>query len=207
MKRDGKLLATTTVKDDKKFLPKLPTYINGLDEILNGGLPARRTTLLVGDPGSGKTILGMEFLYRGALHKDPGIFLGFEEPIQALRENALTMGWNLHHLEKKNSLFLMKGTLDPELVVSGKFSLKPMLSIISGKVKELGAKRIVFDALDVLLGLFDNPLQVRAELHQLNNWLIDSGLTSIITLKPRDNAPASLFQDFFFSVADLCYKS
>lgn len=202
MQKERVVSVPTAVRNTIKPLKKLPTYISGLDEILNGGLPARRTTLVVGDPGSGKTILGMEFLYRGALHREPGIFLGFEEPVLALRENALTLGWNLHDLEKKNSLFLMKGTLGPELVISGKFSLKPMLSIISGKVKEIGAKRIVLDALDVLLGLFENPLQVRGELHQLNNWLMDSGLTSIITLKPRDNAPASLFQDFFYSVAD-----
>ncbi len=202
IKKKRKILAAEAVKIIKKPLKKVPTYINGLDEILNGGLPASRTSLVVGNPGSGKTILGMEFLYRGALNGEPGIFLGFEEPVAALRENALTLGWDFRSLEKNNSLFLMRGSLDPELVVSGRFSLKPMLAVISGKAKEMGAKRIVLDALDVLLGLFENPLHVRAELHQLNNWLTDSGLTSLITLKPRDTAPASFFQDFFYSVAD-----
>lgn len=187
---------------ERKLLKKAPTYIKGLDEILEGGLPTRRTTLITGEPGSGKTILGLEFLYRGAQHKEPGIFLSFEESVNALRENALTLGWDLSDLEKKKQLFLLKGSLEPELVISGKFSLKPMLSIISGKAKEMGAKRIVLDALDVLLGLFESPLQVRGELHLLNKWLADSELTSIITLKPRDGLPTAVFQDFFYSVAD-----
>lgn len=140
----------------RKQLKKTPTYIKGLDAILEGGLPANRITLITGEPGSGKTILSLEFLYRGAQQKEPGIFLGFEEPVNTLRENAFTLGWNLPDLEKKKQLFLLQGSLDPELVMSGKFSLKPMLSIISGKAKEMGAKRIVLDALDVLLGWEEN---------------------------------------------------
>lgn len=186
----------------RKSIKKIPTYINGLDDILNGGLPAERTTIIVGEPGSGKTIMGMEFIYQGANNGEPGIFLGFEEPSKSLRQNALTLGWDFPYLEKKGHLFLMEGRLTPELVVSGKYSLKPMLAIISGKAKEMGAKRIVLDALDVAFMLFDEPSQVRAELHQLNQWLSKSGLTSILTIKPRGYPPGSLFQDFFYSVAD-----
>lgn len=141
---------------ERKLLKKTPTYIKGLDAIMEGGLPANRITLITGEPGSGKTILSLEFLYRGAQQKEPGIFLGFEEPVNTLHENALTLGWNLPDLEKKKQLFHLQGSLDPELVMSGKFSLKPMLSIIFGKAKEMGAKRIVLDALDVLLGWQEN---------------------------------------------------
>lgn len=187
----------------KKFtIRKTPTYIHGLDEILNGGLPTKRTTLVVGEPGSGKTVMGLEYIYRGAINEEPGIFLGFEESAGTLRENALTLGWDLASLEKAKRLFLMEGHLDPEAVVSGKFGVKALLSIISGKAKEMRAKRIVLDALDVLLRLFDDPSQVRSELHQLNDWLWESGLTSLITLKPRENVPNVLFQDFFYSMSD-----
>ena len=191
-------------KDGRKkmALKKTPTYISGLDEILNGGLPSGRTTLVVGEPGSGKTVMGMEFIFRGVINGEPGIYLGFEESVRTFRENALTFGWNMESLEKANRLFLMEGRLDPEAVVSGKFGLKPMLSIISGKAKEIGAKRVVIDALDVLLWLFETPLQVRSELHQLNRWLAESGLTTILTLKLRGEYPVSLFQDFFYSMAD-----
>jgi len=202
MGKKAKEVLSSRVIGKKTILKKTPTYINGLDEILNGGLPARRTTLVVGEPGSGKTVMGMEFLFRGAINEEPGIFLGFEEPPRILRENALTFGWDFRSLERDGRLFLMEGGLDPEVVMSGKFSLKPMLSIITGKAKEMGAKRVVIDALDVLFRLFETPSQVRSELHQLNKWLTESGLTSILTLKPREEPPGSLFQDFFYSMAD-----
>lgn len=181
---------------------KTPTHINGLDEILQGGLPTRRATLLVGEPGSGKTVLGMEFIYRGAAHGEPGIFLGFEESARILRENARSLGWDLAPFEKDGRLFLMEPRLDPEIVISGKYSLKPLLSVISGKAKVMKARRIVLDALDVLFGLFEDPLFVRSQLHYLNRWLADSGLTTVLTLKPREGLPGALFPDFFYSMAD-----
>ncbi|WP_281273161.1 ATPase domain-containing protein [Desulfosoma caldarium] len=62
--------------------------MDGLDDILEGGLPRGRTTVVRGGAGSGKTLLGLEFLYRGASHGEPGIFFGFEEFTQQLRENG-----------------------------------------------------------------------------------------------------------------------
>jgi len=186
----------------RKTLKKTPTYIIGLDEILNGGLPHGRTSLIFGTPGNGKTVMGVEFLYRGAINGEPGIFLGFEETVKTLCENALTMGFDLSYLKKKNLIFLMNGQIEPDVIVSGKFSLKPLLSIISGKAKEIGAKRIVLDALDLVFGLLENPVQVRSELYQLNLWLMKLGLTTLITLKPREGYPGTLFQDYFYSISD-----
>lgn len=183
-------------------IKKTQTNIEGLDEILNGGLPKNKITLVHGAAGNGKTIMGIEFLYHGAISGESGIFVGFEESIDSIRENALTLGWDLSKLEKEKKLFLMEGSIDPNVILSGKFSLKSMLSIISGKAKEIGAKRIVLDALDVLLGFFDNPMHVRAELFGLYRWLRRSGLTTIITLKPRESYPGTLFQDYFYSISD-----
>jgi len=127
----------------KRNLEKRETFINGLDKILKGGLPKDRVTLVVGVPGSGKTNLALEFLYRGAMNGEPGIFLGFEETKESLRQNAWSFGWNLEALEKDNKLSIIEGRLNPETLVSGKFSLKPLLSIISHKAQEMKAKRLV----------------------------------------------------------------
>ncbi len=183
-----------------KQLEKVPTFISGLDDILKGGLPRNRATLVSGAPGSGKTNLALEFLYHGAHNGEPGIFLGFEETANSLRQNALSFSWDLQALEKENRLFFLEANLSPETLVSGKFSLKPLLSIISHKAKEMGAKRLVIDALDVLLQLIEEPFAVRAELHYLNHWLSQQGLTTILTLKPRDGS--FRMQDFFYSMAD-----
>jgi len=185
-----------------KPLQKVRTHIQGLDEILEGGLPARRTALIVGASGTGKSVLGLEFLYRGALNGEPGIFIGFEESAEAIRKNAATLGWDLASLERKNKLFLMEARVSPDTVISGKFSLKGLLAIIDGKRKELRAKRIVIDAIEVLLRLFDDPGRMRSELHTLNDWLGEQGMTAILTVKPGRGASPSIYEEFLDSMAD-----
>ncbi|MDI6850122.1 MAG: circadian clock protein KaiC [Candidatus Saccharicenans sp.] len=183
-----------------KRLEKVPTLISGLDDILHGGLPRNRVTLVSGAPGSGKTNLALEFLYHGARNGEPGIFLGFEESAASLRQNALGFSWDIQALERDNRLFIIEANLSPETLVAGKFSLKPLLSIISHKAKEMGARRLVIDALDVLLQLIEDPFVIRAELHYLNHWLSQQGLTTILTIKPRDGHFRLL--GFFYSMAD-----
>ncbi|WP_292747849.1 ATPase domain-containing protein [Nostoc sp. NMS4] len=66
----------STSKSRNTQLPKCPTGIQGLDEITNGGLPQGRPTLVCGSAGCGKTLLGMEFLVRGATqYGEPGVFI------------------------------------------------------------------------------------------------------------------------------------
>lgn len=138
---------------------KTPTQIEGLDEILHGGLPQGRVTLVGGGPGSGKTLLGLEFLCRGAQSGHPGIFLSFEETTENIRQNTLSFGWDLPSLEKAGKLFLMEGQLDPGVIISGEFNLSGFLSIIEGKAQEMGAARVVIDALDVLMRVFNDPIR------------------------------------------------
>jgi len=182
-------------------LEKARTYIPGLDDILEGGLPRRRTTVVNGGAGSGKTLLGLEFLYRGALIGEAGIFVGFEESVEQLRQNAATLGWDLLAQERSNRLFLLDGRIKPDTLTSGEFSLKGLLAIVSGKSREMGAKRIAIDALEVLLRLFDTPRQVRSELHALSDWLQQADLTAILTVRPPSHGP-SPFEDFFDSMGD-----
>src|SRR6186997_3119822 len=86
---------------------KAPTGITGFDEITGGGLPRGRTTLLVGGPGSGKTILSLQFLVHGAKHcKEPGIFVAFEEASDRIAANAAGFGWKLAELRGKKLHFL-----------------------------------------------------------------------------------------------------
>jgi circadian clock protein KaiC len=85
-----------------KMPAKASTGIAGLDEMTGGGLPRGRTTLLVGEPGSDKTILALQFLVHGAQNCDePGIFVAFEETPQRIVVNAGSFGWELAELQKK----------------------------------------------------------------------------------------------------------
>jgi circadian clock protein KaiC len=164
-------------------LPKVSSGISGLDEILEGGFPEARTTLISGGPGSGKSVIGLEFLYRSALAGEPAIFVAFEERASEVKQNALTMGWNLDALEQAGKLFVLEAKVDPAMVLAGDFNLQGLLAIIAGKASAMGAKRIVIDAIDVLLRLFDDPVRERNEMYLLHDWLKNQQLTSLLTVK------------------------
>jgi circadian clock protein KaiC len=164
------------------LLEKARTGIAGLDEITGGGLPRGRTSLLVGGPGTGKTVLALQTLVNGAaLHGEPGLFVTFEESPQNLRANAATFGWDLSALEDK--LFFLDARLSPSVVRTGEFELTGLLASLSAKVAALKARRIVFDAIDVLLLLLDNVAAERQEIYRLQEWLAREGLTGIVTAK------------------------
>jgi circadian clock protein KaiC len=193
------------VNDDRgtlQLLNKAASHIAGFDEILYGGLPEGRTTLIEGSPGTGKSILGLEFLYRGALAGQPGIFVAFEERASAVRRNALTLGWDLAALEEAGQLAIIDARPDPAAVVSGDFSLKALLAIIEGQSTALGAKRIAFDALDVLLRLYDDPARERSEIYALHEWLLDRAMTAILTVKAGEGYTISLRYEFLEFMAD-----
>src|ERR1035437_3545266 len=107
---------------------KAPTGITGFDEIAGGGLPRGRTTLLVGGPGSGKTVLALQFLVHGAQDcKEPGIFVAFEETSKRIVANAESFGWKLAELRRKK-LFFMDAQPLSDLIQSGDFDLGGMLA-------------------------------------------------------------------------------
>jgi len=168
-----------------KTLQKVPTQIQGLDDILHGGFPTGRTTLVSGGPGSGKSLIGLEFLYRGATAGRPGLFVTFEENGESIRENAATLGWDLKELERQGSLFLLDARVDPETVVSGQFNLKGLLSALDAKSREMGADRIVIDALDGLMRFFSDPDQQQNQMLVLHRWLMEHRMTSVLTSKTQ----------------------
>jgi circadian clock protein KaiC len=183
-------------------LPKVATGITGLDDVLHGGFPAGRTTLVSGGPGTGKSIIGMEFLYRGAVNGEPGIFVTFEEQAEAVRENALSLSWDLAPLEKEDKFFLFGAHVDPQAAISGDFNVKGLLAIVEGKAKSMGARRIVIDAVDVLMRLFDNPARERNELYALHDWLNDHEMTAVITVKTSAGGDTASRYEFLDYMAD-----
>jgi circadian clock protein KaiC len=167
--------------------PKMPTGIVGLDEITGGGLPRQRNTVVMGGPGCGKTLLALQTLVNGARHYgEPGIFVAFEENTRQIILNAASFGWNLPELERKN-LFFLDARTRPESLTAGDFDLVGFLASVGAQAKKMGAKRIVFDSIDVLLSLLNDLAKERRELHRLFDWLTNSGLTGIITGKLDDD--------------------
>ncbi|HKL51312.1 MAG TPA: circadian clock protein KaiC [Wenzhouxiangellaceae bacterium] len=164
-------------------IEKIPTGIQGFDELLGGGLPAGRTTLMAGGPGAGKTVMTLQALVHGARELgEPGIFVAFEESAARLKANAASFGWNLSQLQDQR-LFFLDAQPQPEWVQSGRFDLNGLLAGLDQRVQDMGARRIVFDAIDVVLALMDDRRSIQQQVHLLNNWLAERELTAFMTYK------------------------
>src|SRR5208337_3668456 len=162
-----RVMRSLAENQDVAALHKMPTGVEGFDAITGGGLPRNRTTLLLGGPGSGKTVFALQTLVNTARQRgEPGIFVAFEENSRQIVANVASFGWDLSTLEKEGKIFLLDACLSSEVVQSGKFELAGMLASLKAKAEAMGAKRIVFDAMDVLLVLLDDPAAERHEIYR-----------------------------------------
>jgi circadian clock protein KaiC len=163
--------------------PKATTGIHGFDEMTGGGLPRSRITVLLGTAGAGKTVFALQTLVCGATENhEPGIFVAFEEDSRRILENAESFGWDLPALEA-DRLFFLDAYVSPTLTVAGDFDLEGILAQVGQKAQEIGATRIVFDGIDVLLSLLDGPVVRRREVYRLYEWLAEREFTSLLTVK------------------------
>lgn len=79
-------------------IERVSTGVGGLDELIQGGFPKKHTILVSGSPGTGKTILSMQFLHHGARNGDKGLYLLFEQNVDDLIVQAELFGWDIHSL-------------------------------------------------------------------------------------------------------------
>ncbi len=171
---------------------KARTGIDGFDEITAGGLPRGRTTLLSGGAGSGKTIFALQFLVHGARDfREPGIFVAFEETSERLAANARSFGWDLDGLQRKQALYFMDAQPRADLIQSGSFDLGGMLAALGAQQKAMHARRIVFDALDIVLALLPDAAARRREIYRIHEWLVARQLTAVITSKSSGDEAGS----------------
>src|SRR4051812_38262805 len=164
-------------------LPKAPTGIPGLDEILGGGLPQGRPTLICGSAGCGKTLMAMEFLVRGAMDSgEPGVFMSFEEGVEELIQNVRSLGFDLDDLVARNLLGIDYVHVErSEIEETGEYDLDGLFIRLGYAIDSIGAKRVVLDTLEALFSSLTNTGILRAELRRLFRWLKDKGVTAVIT--------------------------
>ena len=168
---------------DAAPLRKCPTGIPGFDDVLGGGLPHGRPTLVCGSAGCGKTLLAVQFLERGAtLHGEPGVFVAFEETAKELAENVTSLGLDLGDLAKRRLILVDHVQVDREQVrESGAYDLEGLFIRLGHAIDSIGAKRVVLDTVELLFSSLSNPVILRSELHRLFTWLKQRGVTTIVT--------------------------
>lgn len=177
-------------------LQRVHTGIDGLDDLLCGGFLMGDTMLLAGAPGTGKTSLGLQFLFAGATqHEEPGLFITFEEFPERIYRDAGNFGWDLPKLERENKLKII--FTSPDLVQQ---DLLHEQGIIAEMIHEIGARRVVVDS----ISLFESHPAVhgnrREAIYGLINALKREGLTSLLIRELSSNAEVGSSEEDF--VAD-----
>ena len=159
-------MAKQPVRPQPFHLQKCPTGITGLDELTQGGLPRGRPTLVTGSAGSGKTLLALQFLVKGATeYNEPGVFMAFEETSDDLTTNVASLGFDLDGLTKKKKLAIDHVYIErSEIEETGEYDLEGLFVRLAYAIDSIGAKRVVLDTIEVLFGGLPNEGLLRAEL-------------------------------------------
>jgi circadian clock protein KaiC len=100
------------------------------------------------------------------------VFISFEETAEAVRTNALSIGWDLEALEREGLLAIITPQIDHRAVRAGEFNINGLLAILFGQAERLGARLLIIDAIDAL-GLFGSQRR-EDELYGLHDWLVNT---------------------------------
>jgi circadian clock protein KaiC len=181
-------MALTRAKAGRPATKKTPTGVTGLDKVTAGGFPRGRTTLIAGGAGSGKTLLGMEFLVRGIeLYDEPAVAMTFEETSEELVSNLASLGHDLAKLERRKKLVLDYVHVERrQIEETGEYDLEGLLIRLDHSIRSINAKRVLLDTIEVLFAGLSNEATVRSELRRLFRWLKDRGVTAVITGEAGD---------------------
>ncbi|MFH1722572.1 MAG: ATPase domain-containing protein [Candidatus Altiarchaeota archaeon] len=157
---------------DEVIVERCQTGVVGLDELLEGGLPRGRVVLLAGRSGTGKTILGGQFLYNGVKKFDePGVLVSLEQHPKMLKMDLKVMGFDLEPLEETKEVVIIDSSLSriglfsqesPKkehtsdyVIAPSKFSVEVILAMIRETAEEIGAKRVIIDSFSSLDSLIE----------------------------------------------------
>ena len=166
----------------QRGISKRFTGIDGLDAATNGGLPAAGTTLVMGAPGAGKTVLGQQILANAAAHGGGGVLASFEEPPDQLRANAGAFTWG-DRIADTGYVAVLDARPRRDADHSGRFDLKGLIAVLDAQADRLGAAWVVIDGLDQLLRFEPDEATAVSEVQRLDDWARAKGVSLLVTAK------------------------
>jgi circadian clock protein KaiC len=155
-------------------LERLKTGLPRLDELLGPGIPLGSSILLCGVAGTGKTVLSLEFVYRGALAGEKGILFSFEETEERLRATARALGWDLDH-EIERGMIQLVFIPQPDIMVESD------LLMIRERVEAMNARRVVLDSVSVFLHKIKDAQVCREKVFHLSSIIQNAQAVGLFT--------------------------
>ncbi len=154
---------------------RVQTGVPSLDKLIEGGLVRGDTTIVAGQPGTGKTTLGVQFLVYGAVKcSENGVYASVIESGEKLKRNARRFGWDLDVLEKEGKLQLVS------LQSTMKAGVSTALETVLEALHTVNAKRLVFDSLSALMTAFESTAEARSFLHIMLKFLEAANCTTLM---------------------------
>jgi len=157
-------------------IPRISTGIPGLDEMTNGGFEQKSIVLINGDPGGGKTIFALQFLYEGAKQGEAGVYISFgDEPRELLYPRMLQFGMDFQELEDKKLFFVIE--YQPHEIAK---LMQEEGGTIYDLITAYNVRRVVVDPISPYLIQFDTLYDARLALVRLFNVFRKFGATTLL---------------------------
>lgn len=169
-----------------KNVRRIKTGIDGLDELLKGGIPEGHVFTVMGAFGTGKTTFSLQYIWEGLQQGESGIFITLEEDKDAMIETGLSYGWDFEPYIEDDQLAVEK--LTP---ADAEATIQRIKSDLPKFIKNFDAERIAIDSVSLLNMLADDPEEKRDQLFALTKMIKDTGTTALLTAEVKDENPES----------------
>ncbi|MBU0762277.1 MAG: hypothetical protein KKD39_04575 [Candidatus Altiarchaeota archaeon] len=166
-------------------MEKIKTGVEGLDDMLLGGLIPARSYLVVGGPGAGKTIFCIQFLMQGIKENKRCLYVALEEQADSLKVDMAELGWDISRIKILDTMQDISQGLwtlkTPGSIQKPPFSLKSLVESLKVIVTQYKPERMVIDSLTSVKMLYDSQQESRRELLGFINFLEKTGATTLLT--------------------------
>lgn len=173
--------------DESEFesdIDRIDIGIEGLDEMVLGGVPKRSLMTVIGGAGTGKTTFGLQFLEEALKNDQRAVFLSLEQSKEAVITTAEEKGWPFETYNEEGRLAVV--SLDPVEMANSLASLRNDLGRL---IEDFGADRVVLDSVSLLEMMYDHPAKRRSEVFGFTRSLKEAGVTTLLISEASNDSP------------------
>ncbi|MDQ2071278.1 KaiC domain-containing protein [Haloarcula sp. NS06] len=165
-------------------IPRVDIGIEGLDQMIQGGIPQRHLIVTIGSAGTGKTTFGLQFLHHGLRNGENAVFLTLEQSHDAILDTAGDRGWGFEEYEEQGQLAIVD--LDPVEMAN---SLDNIRGELPALIEKFDADRLVLDSVSLLEMMYDDQSRRRTEVFDFTRSLKQAGVTTMLVSEASETNP------------------